>query len=99
MALPPNIQGVGVPWFTAETWPRLLEVVDDADLMPATYEEWIALVEPRFAQHRADGAPVERVYIEPDELVEWCAVSDLPVDARGRSAFAAVVMARRDRAH
>ena len=88
-----------MPWFTAETWPRLLEVVDDADLMPATYEEWIALVEPRFAQHIADGLPVERVYIDPDEWVEWCKSNDMPIDGRGRSAFAAVVLARRAGAH
>ncbi len=98
--MPPlNIRAVGVPWFTAETWPRLLAVVDDADLMPATYAEWIALAEPRFAQHVADGLPVERVLIDPDEWVAWCEANNLPIDRKARAAFAAVVLARRARAH
>lgn len=90
MAKPPNIQGVGVPWFTTETWPRLLEVCGaEADLMPATFAEWIALAEPRFAQHAANGVPVERVLIDPDEWVEWCEANDLVIDGRARAAFAA----------
>ena len=74
MALLPNIQAIGVPWFTAESWLRLREVVDsiEADKLPATYDEWIALAEPRFAMYAADGLPVERVLIDPDEWVEWC---------------------------
>ncbi len=65
----------------------------------ATYSEWIALAEPRFAQHIADGLPVERVLIDPDEWVDWCELNDLPVDGRTRAAFAAFVLARRARAH
>lgn len=101
MALPPNIQAIGVPWFTAETWLRLREVVDniEADKLPATYDEWIALAEPRFAQCVADGLPVERVLIDPYELAAWCEANNMPIDGRGRSAFAAGVLARRARAH
>ena len=100
MAKRPNIDAIGVPWFTAETWPRLLEVcAAEADLMPDTYSEWIALAEPRFAQHVADGLPVERVLIDPDEMADWCEVNDLPVDGKARAVFAAFVLARRARAH
>ncbi len=33
-----KIEAIGVPWFTAETWLRLREVVDsaEADLLPDT---------------------------------------------------------------
>ena len=96
-----KIEAIGVPWFTAETWLRLREVVDstEADNLPATYDEWIALAEPRFAQHIADGLPMERVLIDPDELAAWCGLNDLPIDGRGRAAFAAFVPARRAGAH
>ena len=99
MAKPPNIQGVGVPWFTAETWERLLEVSADADLMPGTYAEWKVLATRHFADHAASGAPLQRVLIDPDKLAAWCGANNLPVDARGRSAFAAVVLKRRALAH
>jgi hypothetical protein len=99
MANRPNIDAIGVPWFTAETWERLCEV-SDADLLPAdTFSEWIALAEPQFAQFVADGLPVERVLIDPDELAAWCEFNNLPVDGRGRAAFAAFVLARRAHAH
>jgi hypothetical protein len=96
-----KIEVIGVPWFTAETWPRLLEVVNstEADKLPDTYSEWIALAGPRFAQHIADGLPVERVLIDPDEWVDWCELNDLPVDGATRAAFAAFVLARRAGAH
>ena len=100
MAKRPKIEAIGVPWFTAETWPRLLEVcAAEADLMPDTYSDWIALAEPRFAQHIADGLPMERVLIDPYELAAWCELNDLPIDGRARSVFAAYVMARRAGAH
>ncbi len=101
MAKRPKIEAIGVSWFTAETWLRLREVVDstEADLLPATYDEWIALAEPRFAQHIANGLPMERVLIDPDEWVEWCWLNELPVDGRTRAAFAAFVLARRAGAH
>ena len=99
MAKPPNIQGVGVPWFTAETWERLLEVSADADLMPGTYAGWTVLATRHFADHAASGAPLQRVLIDPDKLAAWCGANNLPVDARGRSAFAAVVLKRRALAH
>ncbi len=101
MAKRPKIEVIGVPWFTAETWPRLLEVVNstEADKLPDTYSEWIALAEPRFAQHIADGLPMERVLIDPYELAAWCELNDLPIDGRARSVFSAYVMARRAGAH
>ena len=101
MAKRPKIENIGVSWFTAETWLRLREVVDstEADNLPATYAEWIALAEPRFAQHIADGLPMERVLIDPYELAAWCELNDLPIDGRARSVFAAYVMARRAHAH
>ncbi len=42
---------------------------------------------------------MDAAYIDPDEWVEWCKLNDMPIDGRGRSAFAAVVLARRARAH
>lgn len=98
--LPPNVRSVGVPWFTAETWPRLLEVSGaDADNLPDTYEEWLAVAEPRFAQHVANGMPLVRVLIDPDELLAWCEDNGLPVNQEARATFAALVLARRARAH
>ena len=99
MNLPPNIRGVAVPWVTAETFPRLREITANPDDLPETYDEWLARVEPRFARHAANGVPVQRVFIDPDELLEYCKANGRPVDAYARAGFAAYVLMRRDRAH
>ena len=99
MNLPPNIRGVAVPWFTAETFPRLREISANADDLPDTYAEFLTLAEPRFARHASNGVPMQRVYIDPDELAEWCKANGRPVDAYARAGFAAFVMMRRERAH
>ncbi len=99
MNSPPNIRGVAVPWFTAETYTLLLEISANPKDLPETYVDWLARVEPRFERHASDGVPVRRVLIDPDELLEWCQDNNRPVDAHARAGFAAYVMMRRERAH
>jgi hypothetical protein len=99
MNLPTSIRGVAVPWVTAEAFPRLREISANPDDLPETYDEWLALVEPRFERHAANGLPLKRVLIDPDELLEWCTANDLLADAHGRAGFAAYVLMRRERAH
>ncbi len=94
-----KIRGVAVAWFTPETWPRLREISADPDDLPETYGEFLTLAEPRFARHVAAGAPLQRVLIDPDELLEWCEVNRRPVDGHARAGFAAYVLMRRERVH
>ena len=99
MKLPPNIRGLGIPWFTAETWARLREITADPGKLYDTFDEWHASAEAWFESNVSEGDRVERVLIDPDELLEWCQANDVPVDAHARAGFAAFVLARRARAH
>ena len=99
MNLPPNVRGVAVAWFTEEAWPRLREISANPDDLPDTFAEFLALAEPRFARHVASGLPLQRVHVDPDELLAWCKANGRPVDAHARAGFAAFVLMRRDRAH
>ena len=99
MKLPSNVRGLAIPWFTAETWPRLREISVDRNGLYDTYDEWHASAEAWFERNVTDGQRIKRVYVDPDELLEWCTANGRPVDGHARAIVAALVLARWDRAH
>ena len=99
MKLPSNVRGLAIPWFTMETWPRLREISVDRDGLFDTFDEWHASAEAWFDRNVADGQPIKRVYVDPDELLAWCKANGFPVDGHARAGFAAYVLMRKERAH
>jgi hypothetical protein len=87
---------IAYSWFTADSWPRLLAIAADRASLPDTFEGFERRAGERFNRHIANGVPLERVLIDVDALGAFCAAQRIPVDARSRSAFAALVLARRD---
>jgi hypothetical protein len=91
-----KLRGVGIAWFTAESWPRLLEIAADRDDLPPNFEAFERRAGERFDRHVANGLPLEKVLIDVDALAAWCRELGMPVDNPSRSAFAALTLARRD---
>ena len=94
MNIPKNIRALGIPWFRADTWPRLLEIAGDREELFDRFEDWEKYAEARFAELKAEGVPVEKVYIDPDELLAWCRARGRKVEAGERAEFAAFVLAQ-----
>lgn len=89
-----KLRGIGVPWFTAESWPRLLAIAADRADLPDTFEGFERRAGERFDRHVAAGQPLEKVLVVVDQLAAWCRELGVSVDARARSVFAAVMLAR-----
>ena len=83
------IRAMGIPWFNREDYPRILKVMVDVDVLPATYEGWYYRAERTEREIERSGALVVRAIIDPDEFIAWCAKEGLNIDAKARTAYAA----------
>lgn len=83
-----TIRATGIPWYAREDYPGILAIMEDAQVLPATWEEWFKRAKKVRDQLRAQGHIVEQVHIDPDTFPEWCGANGHNVDAKGRTAFA-----------
>lgn len=82
------VRAVGIPWYFRQDYRRILEIMEDANLLPATYEAWLKAAEGLERRLKKEGHIVVRAEIDPDEFPRWCAAQGLPVDADARGRFA-----------
>ena len=90
----PGAEPLGVPWFRRQDYAHCLDVMDDRDRLPPTFEAWEAEAQRRFAELQAFGCTLERVTVDPDDFVSFCRVEGLRHDGMALKAFAAVMLAR-----
>jgi hypothetical protein len=87
-------RAMGLAWYAREDYPRILEIMADAQTLPATYEKWLKLAEEIERGMMSQDHVVVRAVIDPDEFPAWCAARGLNVDADGRKRFASWVAFR-----
>ena len=80
---------IGVAWFKDElTYHRALAIFTDSQNMPATFEDWKALVGRQCELIKGDGDIAIRADIDPETFADWCKSHGLRADSQARSAFA-----------
>lgn len=89
MSKPMSVSAVGMPWYSAENYGRILDVMEDAAKLPATFEDWLKAAELGFRRLTGEGHVVVRAEIDADEFVGWCRSKGLNVDSHARNQFAA----------
>jgi hypothetical protein len=80
---------LGIAWYRREEWSHLLEIAADRDELEDTYEEWLHIAEMRLHEMTEAGINAMRVYINVDELQDWCVGHGRPVDGSARAVFTA----------
>jgi hypothetical protein len=75
-------------WYKEEHYPDLLKLFDDAELLPPTYQHWLARAEEKKAEVEAGGDQVIKVFIDPETFPEWCREKNLAKDANARAQLA-----------
>lgn len=75
-------------WYKEEHYRQLLSIFDDAELLPPTYEAWLARAEEKKSEVEAAGDQVIKVFIDPETFTEWCEKKNLPKDANSRTELA-----------
>jgi hypothetical protein len=86
---------VGVPWYTADSYRAILEVMDDAGLFPDSYAAWHRGAEECVRSLRLAGRIPVPVRIEPQEFLRWCAEENVRSDAEARMDYARAMIAGR----
>ncbi len=79
---------IGIAWFKDElTYHRALGIFTDSENMPATYEDWKALVGRQCEEIRGAGNIAIRADIDPETFTDWCHRHGFQANSQGRIAF------------
>ena len=79
---------IGIAWYKdASAYRRALAVFTDSETMPATYEDWKALVGRECEEIRGAGNIALRADIDPETFTDWCNGHGFGADSQGRTAF------------
>ena len=77
----------GVAWYRPEQWARLREVSEDVENLDDTYEAWLQTAERLLRDGIPADVTVEKIDIDVEEVLAWCSVRDLPMNAQSRSRY------------
>jgi hypothetical protein len=83
-----QVRAVGIPWYRREDYAGVLAMMEDADVLPDTWEDWFKIAKNIRDQKRREGFIVEQVTIDPSNFKSWCTARGLHVNAEARMAFA-----------
>ncbi|MFC1816793.1 hypothetical protein ACFL0M_12860 [Thermodesulfobacteriota bacterium] len=79
---------IGIAWFKDEaTYRRALAIFTDSENMPASFEDWKALVGRQCELIKDSGNIAIRADIDPETFIAWCASRGFEAKSRGRIAF------------
>ena len=81
------ITAAGLPWYARKNYPRVLEVMTDADQLPESYDHWLARAEFAIERAREIGLPTLKAHLDPDQFLLWCESYDLEPDNYARVAY------------
>jgi hypothetical protein len=83
---------VGVPWYTADTYRAILDVMEDSGLFPESFAAWHRGAEERVRCLSLAGRMPVPVRVDPQEFLHWCAKERLRPDAESRMEYARVTI-------
>ena len=85
------------PGFGRKTYPTLLGIFEDAQGLPATWEEWEMEAKKVEGRLKIEGFRVERTYLDPDAFSDWCRKEGVGMTGKARSRFTAQIVAKKHR--
>ncbi len=89
-----KVRAIGVAWFRPEDYQRIREISDD-EMIP-TFEEFEAKMTKFLARQAAPGVILEKVFIDPDELLAFARRFHAgKIDTNVRGQFAARVVMKK----
>lgn len=78
----------GIPWYDASTYGRILEIMEDASLLPNSYPMWLRGATDVMEHAARNGDICVKVRIDPSGFEAWCESQGYRTDAEARLEFA-----------
>jgi hypothetical protein len=88
---------IGIPCYSADDYPTIRVMMDDAQTLPRDYEAWKRSADMQARLFRQGGAEVHCVRIAPREFADWCRAEGLQPDALARTRFVTLAAQQRSR--
>jgi hypothetical protein len=92
-----QISALGIAWYRREDYPRVLETMVDANLLPKTFDAWQRIAEKAESRFVGQGMIVVRAPVDPYPFLAWCRAKGMQADAKARAVFGAEKAVRRVR--
>jgi hypothetical protein len=86
---------LGVCWYRADQWERLLATAADRKNLEDTHAEWLASATKGLFQMRAAGITVDPVEVDVEDMLRWCRVIGRPFDRAARAEYVAELLRKR----
>ena len=86
-----QIRAFGFPWYTQENYTEILKIMQDAHLLPRTYNEWLAKAIQKVQEIESEGGITLKVYIDPQTFPAWCRQRGLHIDSKARIEYANLI--------
>jgi hypothetical protein len=83
-----QLAGTPFPWFDRESYPHVLDVMVDNDLLPQSYDRWLKQAQRVLEKARREGQRPIRAHIDPVRFLAWCKENDLSPDGMARLSYA-----------
>lgn len=77
-----QIQAAGLAWIRPEHYDSFRALLPDSN-WPSTYSAWLQKAEQLFQKVKDSGVRPVKVYIDPDQLIAFCAAAGRRVDSKG----------------
>ncbi len=82
---------VAVAWLRKEDWSRWQAI----DSQLPTYEQWLSKIETAIKEVEKRGQVAEKIIINPDDFMAWCAANGREVERNARAQFASELLLRK----
>jgi hypothetical protein len=87
-----QVEGVtkiaAIVWYMPDDYPVCRAIMTDGKKLPPTHAAWWKRSESQERRAILEGYQVYRVPLAPEAFQQWCREREMPLDARGRVAFA-----------
>lgn len=82
---------IGITWYNRSDYHAILEIMEDSDLLPSTFERWQGYAARRERREQRAGRIVVRAYANPREFAAWCIQTGQKADANARRSWAQTI--------
>ncbi|MGM0555284.1 MAG: hypothetical protein ACQEVA_02800 [Myxococcota bacterium] len=78
---------IAFTWYRREEYLKLLEHAEDSDELHDTYKAWLSDARHALVKYKRMGFDPRRVYLEVDDMLEWCELRDKSLNSRAREMY------------